>query len=125
MLRPLDPSQDIAIARLRDAVGNVSVFPVIVVGEPRAQDVVEVVGAGCRNDDGRPGILRLARATYEKVRAEDLLCEGDSGGPVLRSRLAPALLGIGQADFKGEPSAYAWMTSRVTDAIAEMARHPR
>lgn len=78
-----DPSRDIAFVRLAESVADIAPLR-LEARAPTPSERVELVGAGCRNHESKLGTIAVATGLWKDVRDGDVVCDGDSGGPLLR-----------------------------------------
>ncbi|MBZ0120173.1 MAG: S1 family peptidase [Sandaracinaceae bacterium] len=95
------------------------------VGRPSGAEQVEVVGAGCRNHGRGAGIRFVASGEWGAMSSADLVCDGDSGGPVVRN--GDAIAGIAVSYVDRAASRYVWIDgalSAVADRLQAAATCP-
>ncbi|MGE0791081.1 MAG: trypsin-like serine protease [Sandaracinaceae bacterium] len=113
---PDDENNDIAL--LRVVPETQAARFAIEESRPTHQEEVEFIGAGCRNHDQQMGQRHVATGPWTRLAEGDLVCDGDSGGPLLRRRTS--VVGIASGYVRHAPSHYAWMRADVAAKADEL-----
>lgn len=113
---PDDPSRDVGVVRLmRDAPAPYVQLRTAAAGPPSEGATAVVVGAGCRSHmPASSGVLHAATARWSVLAACDLLCGGDSGGPVMVGQTG---YGVSSWYEQDEPSEFCWINATMIRGI--------